>query len=71
MATLIALAAPYQDERWLLCHGKGVLAYAAANIAGIRISDHRAWALARWAQALQQQIAELWAQHLPGAASQA
>ena len=71
MRTLIALAAPYQDERWLLCHGKGVLAHAAANIAGIRISDHPAWALARRAQALQQQIAELWAQHLPRAASQA
>jgi hypothetical protein len=42
MRTLIALAAPYQDERWMLRYGKEVLARAAANIAGIRISDHPA-----------------------------
>ena len=37
---LIALAGLYQDERWLLCYVKEILARAAADIASIRIRDH-------------------------------
>jgi hypothetical protein len=36
----MALAGLYQDEGWLLCNGKEILARAAADIAGIRFSDH-------------------------------